>query len=174
MINWLFSTVSCGRRLKPELFQVADVSKGREMKKRFTILILTLAILGILHYAEWSFLDEPFFEPQRVDAVSDAFEKRLSDLQVEGQGVVAKILPDDRKGRRHQRFILKLDSGKTLLVAHNIDLAPRIASLTKGDRVAFSGEYEWNAQGGVLHWTHHDPQGRHVNGWLEHKGVRYD
>ena len=86
---------------------------------------------------------------------------------------VEKILPDDREGRRHQRFILKLDSGQTLLVAHNIDLAPRVAPLTKGDRVAFFGEYEWNPQGGVLHWTHHDPRGRHVGGWLEHKGVRY-
>lgn len=174
MINWFFSTVSCGRGPNPELFQVADVSKGREMKKRLPILILAVAILGILHYSGWSFLDELFFEQNRVDAVGDAFEKRLSDIQVEGQGIVVKTLPDDRKGRRHQRFILKLDSGQTLLVAHNIDLAPRIASLAKGDQVAFFGEYEWNTQGGVLHWTHHDPQGRHVSGWLEHKGVRYE
>lgn len=143
------------------------------MKKVFPALVLVVAIVGMLHYLEWPLFDEPRFEPQHIDALSDAFQKGLSNIQVEGQGVVVKILPDDRKGSRHQRFILELNSGQTLLVAHNIDLAARIASLTKGDRVSFFGEYEWNAQGGVLHWTHHDPQGRHVNGWLKHKGLRY-
>ena len=37
-----------------------------------------------------------------------------------------ETLPDDNKGTRHQRFILKLSSGQTLLVAHNIDLADKI------------------------------------------------
>ena len=76
-----------------------------------------------------------------------------------GSGTVLRVLADDNSGSRHQRFILRLDSGQTVMVAHNIDLAPRIASLRAGDRVGFSGEYEWNAQGGVIHWTHHDPAG---------------
>lgn len=144
------------------------------MKKWFSTLIAAVLVaIGLLYYLEGPVFNRPHLEKRGVDTLQDAFERRQSDVQVEGQGVVVKILPDDRKGRRHQRFILKLDSGQTLLVAHNFDLAPRIAPLTKGDRVAFFGEYEWNAQGGVLHWTHHDPQGRHVGGWLEHKGVRY-
>jgi hypothetical protein len=97
----------------------------------------------------------------------------ISGQQVEGQGTVSRILPDDNDGNRHQRFILRLGSGLTLLVAHNIDLAPVIASLREGDTVSFYGEYESNDRGGVIHWTHHDPQGRHVDGWLEHKGQRY-
>jgi hypothetical protein len=113
---------------------------------------------------------------KRIDTVSEidrAFEARQSDVQVRGQGVVLKLLSDDNKGSRHQRFILRLPSGNTLLVAHNIDLAPRIESLRVGDDVEFFGEYEWNDKGGVLHWTHDDPQGRHVAGWLRHRGVRY-
>ena len=84
-----------------------------------------------------------------------------------------KLLPDDLEGRRHQKFILKLTSGQTLLVAHNIDIADRIPSLQLGDEIAFYGEYEWNSKGGVIHWTHDDPQGRHVAGWLKHKGRLY-
>lgn len=113
---------------------------------------------------------------QRVDttsAVDAAFKARQSDVQVRGQGVVIKLLSDDNKGSRHQRFILRLASDRTLLVAHNIDLAARIDSLREGDEVEFFGEYEWNDKGGVLHWTHDDPQGRHVAGWLRHRGIVY-
>jgi len=108
------------------------------------------------------------------DALHDAIRARQSDVQVAGSGVVTRILPDDNHGSRHQRFILTLDSGNTLLIAHNIDLAPRIDGLSRGDLVAFHGEYEWNERGGVVHWTHHDPAGRHIDGWLEHKGRRYE
>ena len=105
--------------------------------------------------------------------IAEAFERELNNVQIVGSGTVVRILADDTKGSRHQKFILKLDSGQTLLVAHNIDLAPRIPDLETGDSVGFYGEYEWNANGGVLHWTHHDPAARHVGGWLEHRGRRY-
>jgi hypothetical protein len=105
--------------------------------------------------------------------VADAFANQLSYLQVSGQGVVVKLLPDDNSGSRHQKFILKLSSGQTLLVAHNIDLAPRVSGLSEGDSVMFNGQYEWNAKGGVLHWTHRDPNGSHPAGWLQHQGQTY-
>ncbi|WP_033931567.1 DUF3465 domain-containing protein, partial [Vibrio cholerae] len=103
------------------------------------------------------------------DAVlQQAYQSQQSDLQVQGFGQVVKVLPDDNDGSKHQKFILKLNSGQTLLVAHNIDLAPRIPNLKVGDSVEFYGEYEWNKKGGVLHWTHKDPQNRHAHGWLKH------
>ena len=115
----------------------------------------------------------------RNDAASDsgaigrAFNSRTSNVQVEGEGVVTRILSDDVEGSRHQRFILRLASGQTVLITHNIDLAPRVEGLREGDIVAFNGEYVWNAQGGLVHWTHEDPQGRHVAGWLKHNGRTY-
>ncbi len=101
------------------------------------------------------------------------FRQQKSGVQVTGGGVVDKILADDNDGGRHQRFILRLGSGQTLLVAHNIDIAPRLESLGVGDSVGFKGVYEWNSQGGVVHWTHHDPDGQHTAGWLKHNGSTY-
>jgi len=106
--------------------------------------------------------------------IAQAFSKRLSDVQVAGSGEVIRVLADDLNGSRHQRFLLKIPAGLTLLIAHNIDLAPRIDALREGDQVEFNGEYEWNDKGGVVHWTHHDPQGRHTPGWLKHNGRKYD
>jgi Protein of unknown function (DUF3465) len=111
---------------------------------------------------------------ERDDAViENAFENRRGNLQVSGQGTVVKLLADDIDGSRHQRFIVRLNSGRTLLVSHNIDLAPRIDALRVGDTIAFHGEYEWNPKGGVIHWTHHDPQGIHAAGWIKHDGRTY-
>ena len=63
---------------------------------------------------------------------------------------------------------------RTLLIAHNIDIVPRIDNLRVGDRVTFNGVYEWNDKGGVVHWTHRDPSGNHATGWLKHKGKTYE
>ncbi len=96
-----------------------------------------------------------------------------SGSQVTGTGTVERVLSDDNDGSRHQRFILNLSSGRTVLIAHNIDLAPRLRSLAEGDEVSFFGQFETNDRGGVIHWTHKDPQGQHLDGWLEHRGQRY-
>jgi len=105
--------------------------------------------------------------------LKDLYDSNKSDVQVQGVGTVTKILADDLKGDKHQRFILKLASGQTLLMAHNIDLAPRIDSIAVGDSVEFFGEYVWNKEGGIIHWTHIDPNSVHVDGWLKHEGVTY-
>jgi uncharacterized protein DUF3465 len=107
------------------------------------------------------------------NAIGRAFATGASDIQVEGQGTVIRLLPDDLNGSRHQRFIVQLASGQTLLIAHNIDIARRIDGLEVGDSVRFNGEYVWNAKGGVIHWTHHDPQGRHIGGSIVHNGKTY-
>ena len=102
-----------------------------------------------------------------------AFDGGRSDVMMTVAGTVKKSLPDDNGGSRHQKFILELENGHTVVVAHNIDLAPRVP-LERGDTLRFYGEYEWNEKGGVIHWTHHDPGGRREGGWLELDGKRYE
>ncbi len=107
------------------------------------------------------------------DSLYQAWQQQRSDVQLSGSGVVTRVLSDDTKGSRHQRFILKINAHQTILIAHNIDLAPRITGLREGDVVEFYGEYEWNKKGGVVHWTHKDPNNRHAHGWLRHRGKQY-
>jgi hypothetical protein len=104
--------------------------------------------------------------------VKNAFQQRLSDVLIEGSGRIVHLLPDDEQGSRHQLFLVELEPGLTLKISHNIDLAPYVP-VERGDSVAFFGEYEWNEKGGVIHWTHHDPAGRHPDGWLLHEGRTY-
>ncbi len=92
---------------------------------------------------------------------------------VRATATVEKNLQDDQIDSRHQKMILRLSSGHSLLLAHNIDLARRVPC-KEGDIIEFRGEYEYSQQGGVIHWTHHDPAGRHEDGWIKYKGKVYD
>ncbi len=107
-------------------------------------------------------------------ALIEAFKHKKSDIFVEGTGVVKKLLADDNKGSRHQKFLVSISPEQTLLFAHNIDLAPRVEKLQVGDELIFKGEYVYNPKGGVMHWTHKDPQGGTKAGWIKHNGKIYE
>ena len=110
----------------------------------------------------------------KLRSAAASYAAKKSNAQIEDIGIVAKILADDNRGSRHQKFLVKVATGQTLLFAHNIDLAPRIDAINVGDTVEFRGEYEYNPKGGVVHWTHHDPRGKHYAGWILHNGKRYE
>ncbi len=111
----------------------------------------------------------PLVESGSIEAL---YENQVSGEMVLFEGDVSRILPDDNKGSRHQRFIVVLPSSHTVLVAHNIDLAPRVP-LKKYQPIKIFGQYEWNEKGGVVHWTHKDPRGIHAAGWIEYQGRTY-
>jgi hypothetical protein len=106
-------------------------------------------------------------------SVSDVYNAKRSNVFIEGSGQVVKLLADDNKGSHHQKFLVKVATGQTLLFAHNIDLAPRIESLQIGDAIAFRGEYVYNPKGGVMHWTHRDPKNQISGGWIVHNNQQY-
>jgi len=119
------------------------------MKRILTSVLITFSMLST---AVWA----------NDNVLKNAYNNQKSDIQVRGSGKVYRVLPDDNQGSRHQKFILRLRNQQTILIAHNIDLAPRIHKLKVGDTVKFYGEYEWSNRGGVVHWTHNDPQGRRL------------
>jgi Protein of unknown function (DUF3465) len=103
----------------------------------------------------------------------EAWETGVSEFKIRCSGEVVLILSDDMDGSRHQRFIIQLATGQTLLVAHNIDLAPRVPRLKVGDRLTVRGEYIWNEEGGIMHFTHRNSLGFGFHGWIRKKGKVY-
>lgn len=145
----------------------------KNKNKLLLLIVIGITLYGIL--GQSPDLLQPYAEKGLTSehSLTSAYENRKSDIQVGGLGKVIHILADDTDGSQHQKFIIELSSGQSLLISHNIDLAPRLSALHIGDTVEFFGEYEWNPKGGVVHWTHHDPMGNHVGGWLKHNGVVY-
>ncbi len=133
------------------------------------LLVLVIAVVGL--YVAFGQDRSPSADDSPAPAVAPDSLGRAADQTVRtGAGSVIRILSDDNDGSRHQRFIIRLASGQSVLIAHNIDLAPRVAPLAPGDTIEFKGEYLWSEKGGTLHWTHLDPAGRHEAGWLKHAG----
>jgi len=112
--------------------------------------------------------------PSPIITVDSAYENRASNISVEGQGTMVKVLADDTNGSRHQKFLVNVANGKTLLFAHNLDLAPRVENIKIGDQISFRGEYVYNPKGGVIHWTHKDTLGEHVTEWIKHNDKTYE
>lgn len=142
------------------------------------VLLLLLALLV-------SACDQPVQRPKVSDdpvtiaaalsentSIVQAYFAKQSDIQVSGNGVVTKLLADDNQGSRHQKFLLKINAEQTLLFAHNLDLADRVP-LAVGDAITFRGEYVYNPKGGIIHWTHRDPRGSHLAGWIMLRGEKY-
>ena len=129
------------------------------IKKFIAVAVILLAGLG------WYY--------SRSAGVATTAQAPADGRMITVQGTVDRLLPDDRDGSPHQRFVVRTASGQTLLVAHNIALAQRLDGLRQGDTVTLYGEYVWNNHGGLMHWTHRDPSGRHTSGYIEWQGRRY-
>jgi hypothetical protein len=75
--------------------------------------------------------------------------------------------------RTHEQFDVRSDDGSPFRVIDNVSLAPRVPA-RPGDRVTVQGELV-HARGNppIVHWTHHDPGHRHVDGFVALNGRVY-
>ncbi len=98
--------------------------------------------------------------------IIDAQAQRLRKVEVTTSAQVWRLLPNDENSRgfRHQRFLIRLGNGTTVLVANDVTVG-QMVPVKAGDIVEIKGEYIWTERGGVLHWTHHTDD-RHVGGWI--------
>lgn len=109
-------------------------------------------------------------------AVCDAYQAGRSHVEVVAQGTIARVL-GVAPGRTspHEGFLMRLDSAchATVRVEANTDFTGTFP-LAPGDRVVVKGEYEYYRIGGVIHWTHRDPRGRHEGGFIQAGGQTYE
>ncbi len=109
-------------------------------------------------------------------ALCAAYSAQRSRVEVVADGTVTRVL-GVAPGRvsPHEGFLLRLASGCSLIVRveANTDFTGPIP-LAEGQRVAVKGEYEYYPRGGVVHWTHRDPRGRHEGGYIATGGQVYE
>ena len=109
-------------------------------------------------------------------AVCSAYSATRSHVEVVADGTLTRIL-GTQPGRvsPHEGFLLSLGSGCKLVVRveANTDFTGQIP-LSRGQHVLVKGEYEYYPLGGVIHWTHRDPRGRHQGGYIDAGGRIYD
>ena len=108
----------------------------------------------------------------KVIQLEQYFDKVDSGTWVEISGIVRKLLPDDSEDSRHQRMIVRASGNRTLLIAHNANIAGRVP-VGLGDRIRVRGIYEWNDLGGLIHWTHYDPHGVEEGGYIQFRSKTY-
>jgi len=146
--------------------------KARVSRNRL-IPVLVLVALALYQYYDAQQDREGGSDGLVPDSVQLAYAAQQSHQWLETSGRISRVLRDDNEGARHQKFILELADGHTVMVAHNIDLARRIPA-RENMAARVRGRYEWNDRGGVIHWTHHDPDRHRPGGWIEVEGVRYE
>ena len=144
------------------------------LKKAIAIGIIAAAMFAYRSgHSATSFISILAGTAQPAGTAEDAFRNHRSGVMVTAEGTVIRLLADDNDGSRHQRFIMRLASGQTLLVAHNIDLSTRVP-VQLNVLVKLRGQFEWSDKGGTVHWTHRDPEQKHEAGWIEIAGRRYN
>ncbi len=72
----------------------------------------------------------------------------------------------------HEAFNAQTGAGNVEIV-DNVGIAPRVP-VQPGDRIEVRGEMVHDpGRPPVVHWTHHDPDGRHENGFIRYQGRVY-
>ncbi|MDQ2991757.1 MAG: DUF3465 domain-containing protein [Candidatus Eremiobacteraeota bacterium] len=72
----------------------------------------------------------------------------------------------------HEAFDVQTPSGPAEII-DNVDIAPRVP-VHPGDRIQIRGEMVHDrGRARIVHWTHHDPQGSHEDGFIRLRGRVY-
>jgi hypothetical protein len=95
-------------------------------------------------------------------------------VEIRDSGIVYRILGErGSQSGVHEGFLIRFPyraNGAVTRVEDNVDITGPIP-LRRGDQVTLQGQFECNDQ--VIHWTHHDPRGRHLAGYITVNGKTY-
>lgn len=145
------------------------------MNQKFVVLLAVCSVLSVWgavkhrnspnrHSTETQSVSTPSRVSSRTTSSFSCFRDKT---WVTGSGKVTQILDDDLVPPCHQRFRLSDESGRNILIVHNIDTCERIPDLSIGDVIAFKGEFLRTAQEDLVHWTHPGNSPYKPGGWLK-------
>jgi len=97
-------------------------------------------------------------------------ERGARYVEVHDRGDVTRVLGirESRSGL-HEGFIFAA-AGATYTVEDNADITG-VIPLRRGEALELQGQLECNDD--VIHWTHRDPAGRHIAGYIIADGRTY-
>ena len=138
--------------------------------------LLTLISLFILTINSVFSAELPVCKDRRGNSLSGSIEQLKQVMnsnanrpQVLVSGVIERILPEDKDGNPHQKFLLNV-SGIKLQIVSNLDFGRIPVSV--GTAIQICGEY-LKVGAGMIHWTHFDPHGGHPDGFSIVNGKLY-
>lgn len=108
-------------------------------------------------------------------AILNLIAQKKPSVFIEAKNVkVIKLMRNDNRGARHQRFIVQFNNGVSLRAIYNLDLSEKVP-VSVGDLVSLGGELEYDdrTKEPLLHWLHSDPQKKRPDGYVLLNGKKY-
>ena len=145
---------------------------AKKFRTKLLAASITPIIALLIAWRIWSSLPGYEFEAG-FWVVEDAYVKHHSNLMVEVNGTVVRLLSDEKSNDPVQRFVIVLRNGQRVTMIHDLGQAERVP-VNIDDDVTARGEYIWTEPGGLIRGTHWDPYPTRLHGWIDHDGIRYE
>lgn len=141
-----------------------------------TLKLITLVSFVVLTFNSAFSAELPVCKDRRgnpldgsIDQVKQIMNTNSSRPQILVTGVVEKMLPEDKDGNPHQKYILNVQ-GIKLQIVSNLEFGRIPVAI--GATIEVCGEF-LKVGAGMVHWTHFDPHGGHPDGFSIMNGKLY-
>ncbi|WP_022940003.1 DUF3465 domain-containing protein [Psychromonas hadalis] len=101
------------------------------------------------------------------------YKQQRGGVMVSSAGRIAKLLENQQSPYIAQVILIRLSSGRKLLIKHNIEKANAVPKLVVGETLTFSGTYRWNSNGGMILSTYQQADKPQYSGWLKYQNTLY-
>ncbi len=108
-----------------------------------------------------------------VDHIEFLYKQQRGGQQVHSAGRILKILKNQDKPFAAQQILLRLSSGRKLIIQHNIESGQALLDLKAGQSLEFYGVYKWHSKGGLIIRTHLVADNPKKSGWLKYNNLTY-
>ncbi len=150
------------------------------MKQAFYLLPLLLLLSGCFNdnngelnnlYSDGDSISDSLLEG--AEHIEFLYKQQRGGVVVSSVGRIAKVLKNQQSPYAAQVILLRLSSGRKLLIKHNIEKAQPIPQPVAGEMLSFAGTYSWNSKGGMILSTYQQTDKPQLSGWLMYQDITY-